>query len=167
MVERLLETASLETDHLTLKKEQTDLLTVLTNCIEKHQLNFPDKTITLATKSTELFMPIDVFHIENALSNIIDNAVKYGGTQIKIGLTADKNTSCILVEDNGIGIDKSHKEKIFEKFYRIPKGNIHNVKGFGIGLYYSKKIIEKHGGSIELISNAAPTLFKINLPNDY
>ena len=167
MVERLLETASLETDQLTLKKEQTDLLSVLTNCIEKHQLNFPDKTITLETKSTELFMPIDVFHIENALSNIIDNAVKYGGTQIKVGLTTHKNNIHILVEDNGIGMDKSHKEKIFEKFYRIPKGNIHNVKGFGIGLYYSKKIIEKHGGSIELISNASPTLFKITLPNDY
>jgi len=167
MVERLLETASLETDQLTLKKEQTDVLPVLRNSIEKHQLNVPEKTIILETKSTELFANIDVFHIENALSNIIDNAVKYGGTQIKIGLTADKNNINILIEDNGIGIDKSQREKIFEKFYRIPKGNIHNVKGFGIGLYYSKKIIEKHGGTIELVSNAVPTQFKITLPNGH
>ena len=97
---------------------------------------------------------------------MIDNAAKYGGNHIKVRLTSDRKNISILIEDNGIGIDKSLREKIFEKFYRIPKGNIHDVKGFGIGLYYSKKIIEKHGGSVELLSNAAPTIFKITLPNE-
>ena len=167
MVERLLETATLETNQLTLKKEKTNLLVVLQNCIEKHQLNFQEKNIVLETKTTDFFANVDSFHLENAFSNIIDNAVKYGGNEIKISLNCDKIQNTILIEDNGFGIDKIHKEKIFEKFFRIPKGNIHNVKGFGIGLYYSKKIIEKHGGSLELVSNSNPTLFKITLPNEY
>ena len=167
MVERLLETATLETNQLTLKKEKTNLLVVLQNCIEKHQLNFQEKNIVLETKTTDFFANVDSFHLENAFSNIIDNAVKYGGNEIKISLNCDKIKNTILIEDNGFGIDKIHKEKIFEKFFRIPKGNIHNVKGFGIGLYYSKKIIEKHGGSLELVSNSNPTLFKITLPNEY
>ncbi|MDN3678043.1 HAMP domain-containing sensor histidine kinase [Flavobacterium paronense] len=167
MVERLLETASLETDQLMLKKEKTDLLPILTSCIEKQQINVPEKTILFESDYPEVFVAIDSFHIENAISNLIDNAVKYGGNHIKVRLTSDKKSISILIEDNGIGIDKSLREKIFEKFYRIPKGNIHDVKGFGIGLYYSKKIIEKHGGSIELLSNAAPTIFKITLPNEY
>lgn len=167
MVERLLETASLETDKLSLKKEKTDLLSIVHNIIEKHQLNFPEKNINLETDCTTILSNVDIFHIENALSNIIDNALKYGGNQVKVSITNDKKNISILVEDNGIGIEKNQQEKIFEKFYRIPKGNIHNVKGFGIGLYYSKKIIEKHEGKLELVSNVAPTLFKITLPNEY
>ena len=61
---------------------------------------------------------------------------------------------------------KAHKEKIFEQFYRVPKGNTHNVKGFGIGLYYTKKIIEKHGGTIQLELGDNLTIFKISLPNE-
>jgi signal transduction histidine kinase len=166
MVERLLETASLDTNQLTVKKERTDLLPILTNCIEKHQLNNPEKRVVLQSDFSELVLNIDSFHIENALSNLIDNAVKYGGNTVTISLHSDQKNTSILVEDNGIGIDKSLKERIFEKFYRVPKGNIHDVKGFGIGLFYSKKIIEKHGGTLELVSNCNPTLFKITLSNE-
>lgn len=166
MVERLLETASLDTNQLTIKKDKTDLLPILNNCIEKHQLNNPKKSVVLRCDFSELVVNIDAFHIENAVSNLIDNAMKYGGNTITISLHSDHKNTSILVEDNGIGIDKSLKERIFEKFYRIPKGNIHDVKGFGIGLFYSKKIIEKHGGILELVSHSNPTLFKITLPNE-
>ncbi len=166
MVERLLETASLDTDQLTIKKEKTDLVSILTNCIEKHQLNNAEKSVVLQSDFSELVVNVDSFHIENAVSNLIDNAVKYGGNSITISLHSDQKSTSILFEDNGIGIDKSLKDRIFEKFYRIPKGNIHDVKGFGIGLFYSKKIIEKHGGTLELVSNCDPTLFKISLSNE-
>lgn len=76
------------------------------------------------------------------------------------------NTIEISVADNGRGIEKNQQERIFDKFYRVPKGNTHDVKGFGIGLYYTKKIIEKHGGNIHLISNTKHTIFKINIPNN-
>ena len=95
---------------------------------------------------------------------MIYNAVKYGGEKIHLRLKYQKNKIEIFVEDNGYGIEKSQREKIFDKFYRIPKGNIHDVKGFGIGLFYSKKIIEKHNGTLELISNNLTT-FKITLPD--
>jgi signal transduction histidine kinase len=163
MVERLLETASLDTNQLMVKKQKTDIIPIVNSCIEKHKLNNPEKTILLQTDVAELFVNIDSFHIENVISNIIDNALKYGGNTIKIKLISNQKTTSILIEDNGNGIDKSSKEKIFEKFYRIPKGNIHDIKGFGIGLFYSKKIIEKHGGTLELVSNSNPTSFKITL----
>ena len=76
------------------------------------------------------------------------------------------NTSEISVADDGNGLDKNQQERIFDKFYRIPRGNRHDVKGFGIGLYYTKKIVEKHGGSIGSNSAVGNTSFKITLPNE-
>ena len=111
-------------------------------------------------------MFIDPFHFENALSNLVDNAIKYGGNNIKIDIHSNLTSVEIAVEDNGKGIDKNLQEKIFDKFYRIPKGNTHDVKGFGIGLYYSKKIIEKHKGLLNLESTKTKTTFKIIMPNE-
>ena len=73
--------------------------------------------------------------------------------------------SNILISDNGHTLTKANKERLFEKFYRVPKGNTHDVKGFGIGLYYTKTIVDKHHGSITLDLNANLTTFKITLPN--
>jgi two-component system phosphate regulon sensor histidine kinase PhoR len=106
-----------------------------------------------------------VFHFENAISNLIDNALKYGGNKVEVAIVQTPKRIEITVEDNGLGIEKSQREKIFEQFYRIPKGNIHDVKGFGIGLYYAKKIIEKHNGTLELVSNTNKTIFKIAITN--
>ena len=76
------------------------------------------------------------------------------------------NTVEISVTDNGDGIEKNQQERIFDKFYRVPKGNTHDVKGFGIGLYYTHKIIEKHGGEITVLSNFEKTTFKLLIPNE-
>ena len=164
MVEKLLETASLESDNLTIDKEPMDIVQLLEKNIEKHLLNTATKTISFLSQSEELMLNVDSFHLENAISNLIDNALKYGGNQIEVVLKLDQKRVEITVQDNGIEIDRNQREKIFEKFYRIPKGNIHDVKGFGIGLYYSQKIIEKHQGTLELIVNSK-NIFKITLPN--
>ena len=112
-------------------------------------------------------MFVDKFHFENALANVLDNAIKYGGNSITIELNKDDKKIVITVFDNGNGIEKSQKDKVFEQFYRIPTGNTHNVKGFGIGLFYTKNIIEKHGGSIAITyNNQNYTVFKIELPNE-
>ena len=103
----------------------------------------------------------------NAINNIFDNAVKYGGHLISIDLVPKKDMFDILISDNGNTLSKENKERIFEKFYRVPKGNTHDVKGFGIGLYYTKTIIEKHGGLISLDLNDSLTTFKISLPNGW
>jgi two-component system phosphate regulon sensor histidine kinase PhoR len=97
------------------------------------------------------------------LSNLIDNAAKYGGKHIEVGLKKAQKINLTITDDGG-NIPKGQQQRIFEKFYRIPKGNVHDVKGFGIGLYYTKTIIEKHGGTIEVESNLKKTIFKITLP---
>ena len=122
------------------------------------------KFITFKNKCANIVLNLDTFHFENAIGNIIDNAIKYGGAKISVELSSEKNKIVILIKDNGNGIHKAQKDKVFEQFYRIPTGNTHNVKGFGIGLYYTKNIIEKHGGSIDIIYDKKNnTLFKIEL----
>ncbi|WP_026978779.1 sensor histidine kinase [Flavobacterium tegetincola] len=162
MVEKLLETASLNSDQLKLNKEEIDIATIVRACIEKHQMT-SEKQIKFASSETVIQYNVDVFHFENAVSNLIDNAIKYGGSNIMIAVIQSAKQIEISIEDDGIGIENTQHEKIFEQFYRIPKGNIHDVKGFGIGLYYAKKIIEKHGGILELLPRTAKTIFKITL----
>lgn len=178
MVEKLLETATLKTDEFDLNKEQVNLTDLLKNCVEKYQFTAPEKQLIFVTNSN-IFAKIDKFHFENAISNILDNAIKYGGGIIKVTLNTVTSTTFdfaqgktlndhveITIEDNGNGIPSNQQKKIFEQFYRIPTGNIHNIKGFGIGLYYTQKIIEKHEGTIIVSeSKKGKTVFKITLKN--
>ena len=106
-----------------------------------------------------------MFHFENVISNLIDNAIKYGGSTIEIHINSILKSVEISIADDGDGIEKNQQEKVFDKFYRVPKGNTHDVKGFGIGLYYCKKIVEKHRGILVLSSNNNQTIFKITLPH--
>ncbi len=166
MVEKLLETATLDGENLMLKKELIDLISLTDKIVQKHQLIAPEKHVQFSTNISEITTEVDIFHFENSISNLIDNAIKYGGDVIEVNINAVLNTIEISVADNGIGINRNQQEKIFDKFYRVPKGNTHDVKGFGIGLYYTKKIVEKHNGFISLTSTPKQTVFKITLPND-
>ncbi len=165
MVEKLLETATLDSEKLILKKEEIDLVELVNKTSIKHQI-LTDKKVTFSSNVNSKLVKVDIFHFENAISNLIDNAIKYGGERIEINVNSVLNQVEISVADDGNGIDKNQQDKIFDKFYRVPKGNRHDVKGFGIGLYYTKKIVEKHNGSVQLISNNQSTIFKINLPNE-
>jgi two-component system phosphate regulon sensor histidine kinase PhoR len=166
MVEKLLETATLDSEQLILNKETSNIIETIEQLVVKYQFLHAEKEISLIFNAQPAYLNIDNFHFENALSNLIDNAIKYGGHQIKITVNIILNTTEISVTDTGNGIEKHQQEKIFDKFYRIPKGNTHNVKGFGIGLYYSKKIIEKHKGTLSVSSAKNNTIFKIILPNE-
>lgn len=166
MVEKLLETATLDSEKLLLKKEAINIIDLVEKLTKKHQLIAPEKDIYFSSNVLSLNKEVDPFHFENAVSNLIDNAIKYGGNKIEININSLLNNLEISIADNGKGIEKNQQEKIFEKFYRVPKGNTHDVKGFGIGLYYTKKIIEKHNGFISLATNFKQTVFKISLPND-
>ena len=166
MVEKLLETATLDSEQLILKKETLDIIETIERLVKKHSFIHNTKEILFSFNLKPIYVHVDNFHFENAISNLLDNAIKYGGNKIEISVNSVLNTTEITVADNGSGIDKNQQEKIFDKFYRVPKGNTHNVKGFGIGLYYSKKIIEKHTGTLLLSSTKNNTTFKINLPNE-
>jgi two-component system phosphate regulon sensor histidine kinase PhoR len=165
MVEKLLETATLDSDNLELQKEHIDIINLLDAITNRYKIQFPDKEFHTSFKIESLICIIDVFHIENAINNILDNAVKYGGPMISVDLIPKDKSFDILISDNGNTLTKTNKDRIFEKFYRIPKGNTHDVKGFGIGLYYTKTIVEKHKGSVNLELSKNLTTFKITLPN--
>lgn len=167
MVEKILETATLNHETLTLTKEPVNISEVIKALIEKYKFFNEDKSFNFIDSASNLILNLDKFHFENALGNIIDNALKYGGNKITIELKTLKNKCLILIKDNGNGVHKTQKDKVFEQFYRISTGNTHNVKGFGIGLFYTKKIIEKHQGTVQIIYDKnSNTLFKIELPNE-
>jgi signal transduction histidine kinase len=96
----------------------------------------------------------DAFHFRNVLLNLVDNSIKYSGAEVDVSITVYRQPGmiCITVKDNGIGISPMDTAQIFDKFYRVPTGNVHNVKGTGLGLSYIKYIIEAHGGSITVNS---------------
>lgn len=164
MVEKLLETAALDSESIELNKDTHNIIALIETLINKHKLS-TEKEIVFNSELNNLEAKVDLFHFENALNNVLDNAIKYGGEKINIELSKHSNAFIISISDNGNSLTNSSKQKIFEKFYRVPKGNTHDVKGFGIGLYYTKKIIEKHNGSIDLELNNGWTTFKITMPN--
>jgi two-component system phosphate regulon sensor histidine kinase PhoR len=165
MVEKILETATLNADELQLNLEQVNLVPFIQSIIKKHQ-DISKKDINFSFEKDEMLINADSFYLENAISNLLDNAIKYGGNKISISIFIKDKFTFIEVKDNGNSIEKSQEKLIFEKFYRIPKGNIHDVKGYGIGLYYAKTIIEKHLGTLGL-STINKTIFTIKLPNEY
>jgi len=164
MVEKLLETATLDSEDLSLQFETVNLVELLRKAATMEVFTLKNKAIQFEASAEDILAQVDIFHFENAINNCIDNAIKYGGDEISVAIKNDKNTIEISISDTGTSLSEEHKKQIFEKFYRVPKGNTHDVKGFGIGLYYSKKIIEKHQGTIALETNGH-TKFKINLPN--
>ncbi len=167
MVEKILETATLNHEELVLDKQPVNLSDLIVNVIDKYKIINGNKTFNFKNEIGDPIVNLDTFHFENAIGNIIDNAIKYGGNKVTVHLKSDNKGIIILIKDNGNGIHKTQKDKVFEQFYRIPTGNTHNVKGFGIGLFYTKKIIEKHGGAINIIYDKKNnTLFKIELLNE-
>jgi len=170
-VERILQMAQLERKELDLKLEWIDIHQLINKTIENitvqiRQLNGLISTEFAAIK-TELL--IDEVHFTNVINNLLDNAIKYTVNQpiIKIYTSQLENGISISFEDKGIGMSKEAQSKIFDKFYRVSKGNIHNVKGFGLGLSYVKAIIEAHGGRISVWSELNKgSRFDIFLPQN-
>lgn len=161
LVEKFLETAYLENERLQLEKQRENIVPLLYELVDTFAKSNPNKIFTFETNHDSILLDIDLFHFENAISNLIDNAVKHGGDAIKINLDKIHDELKISVSDNGNGIAKKNLSYIFDKFFREAQGNIHTVKGFGIGLFYTKKIIEKHGGNIQVECSPALTTFSI------
>ncbi|MDC7999876.1 HAMP domain-containing sensor histidine kinase [Aequorivita todarodis] len=117
--------------------------------------------------STGIALEADKFYLSTAIINLLNNAIKYGGTELTVSYGIDKtdSTHYISIKDNGIGISPKYQRFIFEKFYRVSEKDTHNYKGLGLGLYYTKQIIKAHGGSISVESEANKgSLFTIKIP---
>ena len=163
LTEKILETTTMENEKLKLQLRSVNISQWLEKIIEKYRNTYPHKDISFTDKCYNPLADIDAFYFGTALNNIMDNAIKYGGQNIAIHLNSTKKEMTIEVTDDGIGINKIETARIFEKYYRIPTGNIHRVRGYGLGLYYAHKIVESHGGTLKLLTGHPP-LFKITLP---
>ena len=168
-VERVLNIAQLDKDKVTLNKETVSLFSILNDVKENFEFNQATGGGQLSIhKETDTEMLIaDPVHLTNVLFNLVDNAVKYCKNipVILVTVKTEKEGYRIDIQDNGIGIKKEDLRLIFDKFYRVPTGNIHDVKGFGLGLYYVKLIIEAHKGKIDAKSTLDKgTTFSIWLP---
>lgn len=169
-IEKVLQVAQLDKEETRIQKEVFDLNEVLDDVIKKFQLRFEDNNATVSynkyANNTLVFG--DKIHISNVFSNLIDNALKYRRDEdlcIDINTFNKQDSIVVSIKDNGIGMSKSNLKKIFTQFYRIPTGNIHNVKGFGLGLSYVKSMIGTHNGTVDVDSELGEfTLFTIKLP---
>lgn len=168
-VERVLQTAQMEKEDIVLKKKEINVNTLLEQIAEANSplIQSNQGKISIHAPSESVWIVADEVHISNVLFNLIDNAIKYTHWEpiIQIYLEAGDNELKIRVEDNGIGMPKEVLNAIFDPFYRVPTGNIHNVKGFGLGLSYVKKIVEAHGGKVTVKSKVGQgSIFEITLP---
>lgn len=168
-VEKVLQSALLDKDVFKLKREKINIHQLINTTIDKASFNLSscEGKLDLHLKATNDEVLGDAHHLTNVIYNLIDNAIKYStqSPDVMISTTNALKGTIVSVADKGIGMSKDQLKRIFDKFYRVPTGDLHNVKGFGLGLSYVKKIIELHGGRVEVESQEKKgTTFNIFLP---
>lgn len=168
-VERVLQMAKLDKESIELKKESVNLHDVVQEVTGGMAASIQEKRIEveLDLQAPEPAIQADKLHITNVVYNLLDNAIKYSGQDPKIWISVKQTDKHLVLEvrDNGIGVKEDDQKKIFDKFFRVPTGNVHNVKGFGLGLNYVRQIVEAHRGKITLKSHLGEgCTFRIYLP---
>ena len=168
-VEQILSMSALERGEIPLRKIELDMHQLIQDCLKCMSVQIEHRQCLISShlEAKNFIINGDKIHFTNALCNLIDNALKYSNTEPEIMIqTFSKDGTFILtVSDNGIGIEQEYQKHVFEKFFRVPTGDVHDVKGFGLGLTYIKSIVELHNGTIELQSERGKgTAFIIRLP---
>jgi len=166
-VDRVLQLARVSEPEPVLKIEDVNIKDLIEVAIESFRANIKERSGSISFRSD--LSPIvrgDAVHLSNMLYNLLDNAIKYckGAPKISVRLNADQYGVEISIKDNGIGISPEHLNRVFDRFYRVTTGNVHDQKGFGLGLNYVKLVVESHEGSIKTKSSPAGTIFTIQLP---
>lgn len=155
LVEKILSMAVDERKNFRLQKESFRLLPVVESLTQQFTIKTTKQiSFRIEANPEDVQIVADKLHLTNVISNLIDNAIKYSGRQVAINIRIQKTDDLveISITDNGIGIPPAQQTRIFERFYRISKGNVHDIKGFGLGLSYVKDIVERHDGSITVRS---------------
>lgn len=169
LVDKVLKLSMFENKEIELNKETIDLHQLTAEVIASMKLQF-DKAgafIQLTKEGSDFTLKADRLHIASVLYNLLDNALKYssGKPAITVHMQNDGHFITIMVSDNGVGIPAAYKDKIFEKFFRVPSGDHHNIKGYGLGLSYVHHIVVKHNGAISVESTEGKgSTFTIKLP---
>ncbi|HQQ94052.1 MAG TPA: HAMP domain-containing sensor histidine kinase [Bacteroidia bacterium] len=171
LVESILQTSILDKGEFRLKLSEVDVHEIISAAINNTQLLIDQRHGLVHTflnaKKHVLFA--DRVHLTNIVFNLIDNAIKYSKEQPEISITTYNTAEGIMIQvkDNGIGISRENQRKIFDKFYRVPTGNLHNVKGFGLGLSYVLAVVLKHKGTISVNSELGKgSTFNVHFPID-
>jgi two-component system phosphate regulon sensor histidine kinase PhoR len=170
-VERVLQMARLDKEDMGLKKERVEMSQLIQDAIRNTSVALHEKRANIKEEcdSDPCLLHVDKLHITNVLANLLDNAIKYCRVEPEITIKTIHHAKGVTVEvqDNGIGISSENHKRVFQKFFRVPTGNVHDVKGFGLGLSYVKTIIEAHGGTVSLQSEVGKgSLFRFFLPVD-
>jgi two-component system, OmpR family, phosphate regulon sensor histidine kinase PhoR len=167
-VEKVLQAAIIDKKNLDLKKEKVNIHQIIHQLADAYELKIAEKgKMHRRFNATQAEIRGDSFHLSNAISNLLDNAIKYSPENIEIEMRTENKdkTLEISISDKGLGISKEQQKLIFEKFYRVPTGDLHHVKGFGLGLSYVKEIVEQHQGTINVESKLGKgSTFTIALP---
>jgi len=168
-VESILQAALLDRNEMELNLYPLHVHEIIKDVADNFKLQLEEKhgKADLQLNAANDYMMIDEVHFTNLISNLIDNAVKYSKDHVNIKITTHSTTKnfIIRIEDNGIGMSKETQRRIFEKFYRAHTGNVHNVKGFGLGLSYVKTVVEAHHGKIKVDSTVGKgTIFTLEFP---
>ena len=171
LVEKVLQMSMFDRQTATFKKKELDLNELLESIASSFSLRVEHTGGKIYTEieAVDSAIFVDEVHFQNAITNLMDNAVKYRKPEQPLDLYIrtwnDKGRLCFSIRDTGLGIKKENVKKIFDKFYRVHTGNVHDVKGFGLGLAYVKKIITLHEGDIKCESELGKgTTFTITLP---
>jgi two-component system phosphate regulon sensor histidine kinase PhoR len=169
-VERVLQTAQMEREEIVLKKKLVDVHALIQQVSDMNAplLQTHQGSLILHLDAEQSQVMVDEVHLSNVLNNLLDNAIKYSPEAPLVDIQTRSNSQglYIQVRDQGMGIQKEALSAVFEPFYRVPTGNVHNVKGFGLGLSYVKKIVEAHGGSVQVSSKlGVGSTFEITIPN--
>lgn len=169
-VEHVLQMAQIEKGELSLRKEDVNLHEIILQAVDliRLQVESREGMLTAELNSTNPVVKADMLHLSNVIFNLLDNANKYSPGKPAIVITTEDLDLGVLVKvkDSGMGMSRDTIKKIFEKFYRVPTGNIHNIKGFGLGLSYVKAIVEQHHGWIDVKSEPGKgSTFEVYIPH--
>ncbi len=170
LVENVLQTSLLDKGEMKLKRSEIRLDNLLNDITDAFQIRFKNEGgEIIVDKSEPIIANIDRIHFGNIIYNLLDNALKYCAVTpyVKIELEKTQKGFYLAIKDNGIGISREDQKRIFEKLYRVPTGDIHNVKGFGLGLNYVESIVRLHNGDISVDSSLGKgSTFKIQIENE-
>lgn len=172
LVESVLQSAVVDSGRMRLRINDVDLHAVLNDVVRNSAIAAQNKggRVELRTGADLAHVRGDRIHLANVFYNLIDNAVKYCEREpvVVISTRSDAKGITVTVQDNGIGIPRHEQKKIFERLYRVPTGDRHNVKGFGLGLSYVKAVVERHGGHIRVVSEpGSGSAFHITIPFEH
>jgi len=151
---RVLNTSLLEKGKLYLQREHNDLEKLVEDVLQTMQLRLAQHNakVLFETSGTAFLVPVDKLHTQGVLINLIDNSLKYGIAPVHINIRLTENSGAVqlTLSDNGPGIPEEYREKVFEKFFRVPTGNRHNTQGYGLGLSYAAQVMRQHNGAINV-----------------